>query len=348
MTTATVIQRSSIRTLRFLTLVLSLYSLSTIFILTSSQTVFAQTGTASLGNFVWEDTDMDGIQLSNFGENPIPGVRVTLYHSNGLLAGIRTTNDSGYYAFARLAPGEYYLSFEFPRGMVPTKQHQGSDSDLDSDVDQITGLTAPFTLEAGEDNQRMDAGFTHSGSVLSVVWADQNLNGVRDAGEPGVPATVVTLYDDNGAIIQSVPTDVRGNFEFPIITPGTYTFEFSPPPGMSFTQQGVLQSSAFNSNADPRTGRTELVQVTSGPNNFDWGAGLVVLAPTALEQVAEPEQPIVRSEQNSMALFLPFIGAADSVLYDVDAPFLSPAHQGNDETSEVEPLTPIRLEPLTK
>ena len=267
-------------------------------------------GTASIRSFVWEDTDLDGIQLSNFGETPLPSVTVTLYHSNGLIAGIRTTNSDGYCEFTNLSAGSYYLSFGFLRGLVPTHQHSGDDSAVDSDIDQITGLTAPFTLEDGEELESLDAGFTHTGSIQSVVWSDLDLNGVRDSGEPGVPATVVTLYDENDLIIQSVPTDMHGNFEFPLVTPGMYTLGFSPPPGMSFTQQGV-QSSALNSEVDPSTGLTASVQVTAGPNNFDWGAGLVVLVPTALETISEPILSIELNERFTMKLFVPFIGGLD-------------------------------------
>lgn len=289
--------------------------------LTESASGAVAAGTASIRNFVWEDTDLDGIQLSNFGENPIPGVTVTLYHSNGLLAGIRTTNRDGYSAFANISAGDYYLAFDFPRGLVPTHRNRGDDSTMDSDVDQITGLTGVFRVEEGGAYEAVDVGLTHAGSISSMAWSDLNFDGVRDPDEPGVPATVVTLYDENDEIVQIVPTDARGYFEFPLITPGTYTLEFLPSPGMSFTQQGVVRSSSFNSAVDPRTGRTTMVQVTAGPNEFDWGAGLVRLVPTALETVAEPTQLSAQVEQFSMKLFIPFIGAASLSANVPDSPF---------------------------
>jgi len=271
-----------------------------------AQAAQAASGTATIRTFVWEDTDLDGIQLTNFGENPIPNVKVTLYHSNGLIAGIRTTHSDGFSEFSNLAAGRYYLSVQFPRGLVPTHQNRGNDSTVDSDIDQITGLTELITVEEGVEIHEFDSGFTHAGSILSKVWSDQNLNGIRDNGEMGVPATVVTLYNDDAIIVQSVPTDMTGIFEFPIVTPGVYTLGFSPPPGMSFTQKGVY-SSALYSEADPQTGLTSPVQVTAGPNNFDWGAGLIILVPTALETIAEPTLQAEVVERKGTSLFMPIM-----------------------------------------
>lgn len=260
--------------------------------------------TSSVGNYVWEDTNVDGIQGFLPAENPIPDVVVSLFHASGLLADMTITDSDGRYMFQSLNPGEYYLAFSFPNGMVPTKKNQGSDPDKDSDIDSITGLTSVFMLEAGTNDLSLDVGFTHAASISSWIWRDQNRNGLKDVDEPGAPATVVTLYDELDQIVQITPTNVDGYFTFPIITPGTYTLGVTPPPRMLFTTQGATRSGAFNSEVDPLTGRTDLFQVYVGPNDLNWGAGLIpALEPTALDIVADSTYQIGFSIQR----FLPLV-----------------------------------------
>ena len=68
-------------------------------------------GALSLGNYVWLDTNNDGVV--NSGETGVGSVAVELYQdSNGdgvfsagdALVGSTTTNSTGYYSFTNLAP----------------------------------------------------------------------------------------------------------------------------------------------------------------------------------------------------------------------------------------------------
>ena len=56
--------------------------------------------TYSLGDYVWEDTNKDGIQDSD--EKGIAGVTVTLKDSDGNVLKTTTTDESGKYKFTRL------------------------------------------------------------------------------------------------------------------------------------------------------------------------------------------------------------------------------------------------------
>lgn len=261
--------------------------------------------TASVGNYVWDDANADGIQGVYLSERPLAGVVVSLYHASGLLADMTITDSDGEYLFQYLAPGDYYLGFTAPNLMVATRMNQGDDSELDSDADSITGLTSVFTLAAGEANESIDVGFTQVASISSWVWHDEDLNGVRDSQtESGVPAAVVTLYDELDEVILSVPTDVDGYFAFPEIAPGTYRLVVTPPPGMTFTNSGDLRTSSFGGNVNPLTGQSSFFDVHVGPNVLDGGIGLTrVLAPTSLETVEEAVQP----EQMQPKQYLPII-----------------------------------------
>lgn len=278
---------------------------ATIFVLFAlvwlSTALFAQVSTgqsteqtASVGNYVWDDANADGIQGAYIVERPLSGVVVSLYHASGLLADMTITNSDGEYAFQFLAPGDYYLGFTAPTMMVATMMHRGDDAALDSDADPITGLTSVFTLEAGEENQSIDVGFTQLASISSWVWHDENVDGARNPqAELGVPAAVVTLYNEFDQVVQSVPTDVDGYFTFPTITPGAYRIAVTPPPGMTFTTSGALRTSSFGSNINPITGQSELFDVHVGPNILEWGIGLMrIAAPTSLNTMEEPRQDI--------------------------------------------------------
>ncbi|WP_176744747.1 SdrD B-like domain-containing protein, partial [Staphylococcus sp. HMSC065C09] len=79
---------------------------------------FYKTPKYNLGDYVWEDTNKDGIQDSD--EKGIAGVTVTLKDSDGNTIGTTTTDESGKYQFTDLENGTYEVSFTTPEGYTPT------------------------------------------------------------------------------------------------------------------------------------------------------------------------------------------------------------------------------------
>jgi len=69
---------------------------------------------ASIGDYVWEDANMDGIQ--DDGESGISGVTVNLYDGANNFVGSTTTDATGYYLFDNLVPGDYFVEFKKPEG----------------------------------------------------------------------------------------------------------------------------------------------------------------------------------------------------------------------------------------
>jgi hypothetical protein len=104
--------------------------------------------TSSLGNFVWNDLDGDGIQ--DAGEPGIPGITVTLTGTdgNGNPVNLTTTTDgNGGYIFTDLVPGTYTLTFSSPgAGWSVTPQDQGGDDTVDSDINPATLLKLATTF----------------------------------------------------------------------------------------------------------------------------------------------------------------------------------------------------------
>ncbi len=58
-----------------------------------------------------------------------------------------------------------------------------------------------------------------------MVWEDIDGNGVRDpfGGEMGLAGWTVQLYDANGLLLSSAPSDDAGNYIFAALPAGTYS-----------------------------------------------------------------------------------------------------------------------------
>ncbi len=61
------------------------------------------------------------------------------------------------------------------------------------------------------------------GTIGDTIYLDADGNGTQDAGENGIPAVDVNLYDETGTLIATVTTDANGNYLFPDLPQGDYT-----------------------------------------------------------------------------------------------------------------------------
>jgi hypothetical protein len=111
---------------------------------------------AVIGDFVWNDSNSNGVQ--DFGELGIPNVMVTLQDCNNNTLAMQTTDASGLYQFATLAAGCYVVVFTAPTDYFFSAQGQGGDATRDSDADPNTGKTNPINLGPAENNSNVDAG----------------------------------------------------------------------------------------------------------------------------------------------------------------------------------------------
>jgi protocatechuate 3,4-dioxygenase beta subunit len=141
---------------------------------------------ASVGDYVWDDVNRNGIQDS--GEVGLAGVTVTLYSSSGTQVAPASTDATGRYSFANLAPGAYYLVFGGKSGYAFSPQNQGSDQGLDSDASPADGKSATTTLVPGENDVTWDAGLAadppHTSPPEITGWTSLATHGT--AGEIGL------------------------------------------------------------------------------------------------------------------------------------------------------------------
>ena len=120
-----------------------------------------------LGDRVWLDngtgggTAADGIQ--NGTEPGVAGIRVSLIdNASGNTVAITTTDVNGIYQFCNISPNTMFkVSFSAPGGTVFTSSTGTTplNTTVDSDADQVTGMTAPVNSGApGTQITGVDAG----------------------------------------------------------------------------------------------------------------------------------------------------------------------------------------------
>ncbi|HDE0449899.1 TPA: carboxypeptidase regulatory-like domain-containing protein, partial [Staphylococcus aureus] len=202
----------------------------------------------NLGDYVWEDTNKNGIQDQD--EKGISGVTVTLKDENGNVLKTVTTDADGKYKFTDLDNGNYKVVFTTPEGYTPTTVTSGSDIEKDSNGLITTGVIN------GADNMTLDSGFykTPKYNLGNYVWEDTNKDGKQDSTEKGISGVTVTLKNENGEVLQTTKTDKDGKYQFTGLENGTYKVEFETPSGYTPTQVGSGTDEGIDSNGTSTTG----------------------------------------------------------------------------------------------
>lgn len=244
-----------------------------------------------VGDLVWDDSNANGIQ--DVGESGIAGAVVELFDAgDGVIGngddvslGSQTTDASGAYQLGPLVEGHhYYLEFRPPAGMTITTQDAVADDLVDSDADPVTGRTAVFTWSGTAEDIRWDTGMRTPPVLGDLVWHDADGNGIQNAGEPGIAGVVVELFDAVDGVIgngddQSLGTritDGDGRFHFlPEVEGLRYYFQFYLPDGFMFTRRDAGGSMPTDSDADPATGRTDLIYWAPGYDDPARDAGML-------------------------------------------------------------------------
>ncbi|MEQ1529855.1 MAG: SdrD B-like domain-containing protein, partial [Methylococcales bacterium] len=231
--------------------------------------------TASLGDKVWEDSNVNGIQDSN--ETGLAGVSIELLDLNHTVVGATVTDANGLYQLHNLVPGKsYQLHIPSPAGFVNAAFRQGSNTELDSDID-IDGYGAWQLLNSGENRSSVDAGFYKaelSTSVGNRIWEDENHNGQQDLGEwnKGIAGVTVELLDVNNQVLKTTTSDAGGNYLFSAVAAGTYKVHVLAPIGYLFTPDNHYdETSDSDTNS---SGISAPFTIAAADKNLDVDAGL--------------------------------------------------------------------------
>ena len=185
---------------------------------------------ASIGDFVWEDSDMDGIQ--DPGEPGLGGVQLVLKDASGAVLATTTTGPDGSYLFPAPAAGDYVVEIvdaTLPPGFVPSPCNAGEDDAIDNDCSPAmvalpTGDTVELTIDFGFNSFSTAC----TGSIGDFVFEDLNGNNLQDIGELGIEGIELVLADDTGAVIGTTTSASGGFYEFRDLCAGSYTVEVDP------------------------------------------------------------------------------------------------------------------------
>ncbi|MEM7481061.1 MAG: GEVED domain-containing protein [Acidobacteriota bacterium] len=263
---------------------------------------------ASLGDFVWVDTDGDGTQ--NDGPTGLDDVFVQLFDPGAdgvprtfddvLVATTVTAPDAGgdpgWYEFNGLPAGDYYVQFEVPTTYEVTTPNAGGDDTIDSDADPVTACGPVVTLGADEDNPTLDMGLLPPAvsALGNYVWFDRNGNGLQDESPfDGANGVTVKLFGDDGdgvaepggddgmpVATTTTANDVYGNpgyYRFDGLTPGVpYFVQFMlPAVATGFTSQDTGGDDAMDSDADTGAGTAPVLTFAPAEFNSTLDAGLI-------------------------------------------------------------------------
>ncbi|MGH1505186.1 MAG: SdrD B-like domain-containing protein, partial [Acidimicrobiales bacterium] len=185
----------------------------------------------TIGDTVWADDDGDGVE--DAGEFGIAGVTVELLNGTGTVIDTDVTDAGGVYGFADLVTGSY--SVRVDTSTLPVNATTAT-ADRDGSLDDETAIA----LAAGEDVSDADFGYQPVGAIGDRVWADDDGDGVEDAGESGIAGVTVELLDGTGTVIGTDVTDASGAYLFTGLGAGTYTVrvDTSTLPADTTTQSG--------------------------------------------------------------------------------------------------------------
>lgn len=116
----------------------------------------------------------------------------------------QVTGVDGSYSFTGLLPGTYAVKEVQQAGWT-----------------QIFSAAA-INLIAGQTSTNNNFGNFQNGSIGGYKFNDLNGNGAKDANEPKLPNWTIRLLNSNNVQINSVATDVNGDYSFTNLAPGTY------------------------------------------------------------------------------------------------------------------------------
>ncbi len=194
---------------------------------------------------VWVDNDLD--RRIDPGEPFLGGVGISLYRWNEASGryedtGHRTVTDAdGEYRFGRslgLMPGTYRVVQSQPDGYFSVAaiagQVDGRVTGAAESVDVLAGIEIPLgDLDAVEYNFAEAA----PAEVSGYVYRDDDDDGIRDAGEPGlggVRVRSVPVDTIAAATSQVVTTDSNGYYAFDDLVPGEYELvQLDQPEGLA-------------------------------------------------------------------------------------------------------------------
>ncbi len=227
----------------------------------------------SIGDFVWNDQNGNGVQD---GEPGRVGVVLELQYL-GCTAGVScptvVTNGLGAYSFTNLGPRDYTVVVTAPAETAPTFDADGI----------VTPDQSTVTLTANTADNSQDFGYAYSGEISGTIWEDIEATGTRDTTDSVISGVTVELDNGSctpGSTCPSTTTDATGHYEFLYLPNGSYTVIVTPP----ITDGGTATQTASPAGACGVCNHQSTQSVTNGTGSatVHFGYDLAADAPFTL------------------------------------------------------------------
>ncbi len=126
----------------------------------------------NIGNFVWRDTNGNGVQ--DAGESGVEGALVQAWNSaKTVLYASDYTNASGIYTVVVPTPGDYRIRIVLPPGITISPKDQGGDDLKDNDINPSganAGFTDVITLASNViSTSTIDVGLVNAPAVIATA-----------------------------------------------------------------------------------------------------------------------------------------------------------------------------------
>jgi len=235
------------------------------------------TDATRLSGYVYHDRDNDGARELGAGEVGLPDGTITLAGTDvfgNAVALSSITDQNGQYSFPGLNPGTYQLLQTQPSAWASASDTLGTVNNTlrGNNPAPLDNVLGSVVLGGGEDGVEYNFGENYL-SIGNLVWHDENNNGQRDVGEPGLNGVTAQLWSPgaNGIIgggddelLDSTTTGGGGFYQFRHLLPGDYYLRVPP---SNFSVGGGLQNLPFSSTPTILTDSS-----ATGPDSRDVGA----------------------------------------------------------------------------
>eukprot|EP01133_Synstelium_polycarpum_P000444 gene444-530_t len=176
----------------------------------------ADTQQFAMSDYIWEDTNGDGIMQDS--ETGISESEVYLTTKNGTIITKLQSDRHGKFDFSNITNGVYCIVFHTQKGSLqwpPPGTYCFDTAFLPkSESHQVTGLTSHLGIKV---------------VIGGSVWLDTNYDGIIDEDEQPRIAIMARLFDnETRKEIQRRDTDRFGKYAFDHILQGSYCIDFVP------------------------------------------------------------------------------------------------------------------------
>lgn len=215
--------------------------------------------------------------LYDEGEEPIPGVKVEAWKQvNDETVATTVSGDDGTFLLTCMRGRTYRLRAVLPdTGITFTKVVANEDGNhfLSRDGRREYYLNEQV-INDGE-RRYLAVGAIVPASLSGTAYLDDDLSGTLSGKEKTVSGLAVTLLDEQGNVVATDRTNVKGKYVFEGLTPGRYQLSLNAKAGYAFTKKG---DGSVITNTSAGGGVSDMIEVPMGADITGMDMGMILPA----------------------------------------------------------------------